>query len=186
MGSQNFKNWIIIALFFIAFGIGIFILTRPGDLTKKTSDRDLEETLMHGPIVDPEATQVVPLDQLDVNTDDPIALASLGDRYFESNNFFQAIKIYEKVIELNPNDVDTYNDLGLALHYTGKTDSALETLIKGTEVIPSYQRIWLSLGFVLASAGRNEEARPVLKKTVELDPDSEIGQEADRMLGLLK
>jgi tetratricopeptide (TPR) repeat protein len=186
MASENFKNWIIIILFAVVFGLGIFIISRPREGTVKTPANTMEETLVQGPIVSPGTTQVQPLEQMGIDTTDPVALASLGDKYFESNNFLQAIKVYEKVLELNPNDVDTYNDLGLAFHYTGNTDSAVETFRKGTEAVPSFQRIWLSLGFVLASSGKNVEARPALQKAVELNPDSTVGQEAQRILGLLK
>jgi hypothetical protein len=43
----------------------------------------------------------------------------------------------------------------------------------------------LSLGYILKSAGKNEEARSVLQKTVDMGPDNEIGQEAIRMIGQL-
>jgi tetratricopeptide (TPR) repeat protein len=185
MAAGNYKNWIIIVLFAVVFGLGIFIISRPREGTFKTPADTTEKTLQ-GPIVSPDTPQVQPLEQMGVDMGDPVALASLGDRYFESNNFLQAIKIYEKVLELNPNDVDTYNDLGLAFHYTGNADSAVETLRKGTEAVPSFQRIWLSLGFVLTSSGRNAEARPALQKAVELNPTSTVGQEAQRILGLLK
>ena len=88
-------------------------------------------------------------------------------------------------MEINPNDTDTLNDLGLAYHYTGNSDIAEEVLIKGTEIAPSFQRIWLSLGYVLKSVGKNEEAQAVLQKTIDMGPDNEIGQEAIRMLGQL-
>ena len=185
MAKFSYKNWIIITLFIIVFGAGIFIFSRPDYKPGKPEDSNPEKTI-RGPLVDSDAGKVVPLDQLGINTKDPASLASLGDKYFESNNFQQAIIIYEKVLELNPKDVDTYNDLGLALHYTGQSDSSIQTLKKGTEVVPSYQRIWLSLGFVLASKGMNEEAKPALKKAIEIDPNSTMGQESKRILGLLK
>jgi hypothetical protein len=58
-------------------------------------------------------------------------------------------------------------------------------LIKGTETAPEFQRIWLTLGFVLKSSGKNEAARSILQTTVDMGPDNEIGQEAIRMLGEL-
>lgn len=186
MASGNYKNWIIIILIAVVFGLGIFIISRPRQGMVKTPADTTDKAIVQGPIVAPGSTQVQPLEQMGIDTSDPVALASLGDKYFESNNFLQAIKVYEKALELNPNDVDTYNDLGLAFHYTGNTDSAIETLQKGTEAVPSFQRIWLSLGFVLASSGRNVEARPALQKAVELNPTSTVGQEAQRILGLLK
>ncbi len=186
MPPENYKKWIIITLSMIAFGFAVFALTRSYYKTQKPVDESLKRTYAPGPILDPDMKQLVPLEKLGVDTESPESLALLGDKYFENNKFQQAIEIYEKVLELDPNDVDTYNDMGLALHYTGKSDIAIETLRKGAEVMPSYQRIWLSLGFVLTSTGKNEEAKAVLKKAIVLDPDSVMGQEAQRILGLLK
>jgi Flp pilus assembly protein TadD len=186
MAPEKLKNIIIIVLCIAIFGIGIFALTRSRASTDKSTTVPLERTLMQGPILDSGIQKIIPPEQLEVDMKDPAALAALGDRYFESRNFQQAIALYEKVLELNPDDVDSYNDLGLAQHYLGKSDIAAETLVKGTQVNPSYQRIWLSLGFVLAASGRNVEARPALKKAVELAPDSTVGKEAERILGLLK
>ena len=38
----------------------------------------------------------------------------------------EAIEIYREVINLNPRDADTYNNLAYALKNTGKYDEALE------------------------------------------------------------
>jgi tetratricopeptide (TPR) repeat protein len=121
-----------------------------------------------------------------VDTKNPQALALLGDQYFESSRFNQAIEIYKKVLELDPRDIDTYNDLGLAYQYVNRTDLAIDILQKGVKEGPSHQRIWLSLGFVYMSAGNNAEAKKALKKAAELNPRTDIGQEAIRMLGLIQ
>lgn len=148
---------------------------------KPSREEPAKTTPPSGPIVDYNF-QETSLDRMGVDTDDPQSLAGLGDRYFENGRYQEAIAAYEKVLKLNPNDVDTYNDIGLAYHYTGRSDIAVEKLKKGTEVVPSYQRIWLSLGFVLFSQGRNEEAKPALQKAFELDPGSTVGLEAKNML----
>jgi tetratricopeptide (TPR) repeat protein len=90
------------------------------------------------------------------------------------------------VIELDPEDLDAYNDLGLALHYSGRSQAGLETLQEGAAKDPEFQRIWLTMGFVSAQAGDPAGAHPALEKARDLDPDNGIGQEATRMLGLLK
>jgi tetratricopeptide (TPR) repeat protein len=190
---SSYKKWTMIILFMIVGGFIIFALTRSYYKTEKPAGERPERAPVTGPLVEEPKTkseirteQVVPLEQLRVDTGNPESLALLGDKYFENNRFEQAIIIYERVLELNPKDVDTYNDLGLALHYTGRSDVAIETLKKGIKVMPSYQRIWLSLGFVLTSTKKNEEAKTALKKAIELDPNTEMGQEAKRILALLK
>jgi tetratricopeptide (TPR) repeat protein len=137
------------------------------------------------PLLEEDLTKVVPVEKLDVDKKDPQALSMLADRYFDSRNYAQAAEVYKKVLELNPRDIDSYNDLGLAYHYTNRSSLALDILKKGTAIDPSYQRIWLSYGFVLLTAGRTAEAKTALNKAVELNPANDVGQEAQRMLGKL-
>lgn len=138
------------------------------------------------PLVEQDATKVVPLEELDIAGKDWQELSVMGDRYFESRNYAQAAEVYKKVIELNPQAVDSYNDLGLAYHYTNRSALALDILKKGTTISPSYQRIWLSYGFVLLTTGRTDEAKTALNKVIELNPVNDVGQEAQRMLSKLQ
>jgi Flp pilus assembly protein TadD len=182
--SDKYKKWILVG---IAFLVGIFftlILINPSLKNRKVTENSIQGAVtpsLELPLSGSSQTDVLPVEELGVDLNDPQALASLGDQYFESNNFEQAIEIYKRALEVNPNDVDTYNDLGLAYHYTGNSIFAEETLIKGIDVSPEYQRIWLSLGFVLKSVGENEKARPVLQKAFNMGPENEVGQEAKRM-----
>lgn len=183
--SRRHKN-VNILLAVLTMGFVVFAVSNCSK--EKTSRESSKESFTAGPIVDPGTgkTALLNLKQMKKFAETPESLAILGDKYFESNRFQDAVDIYEKVIKLNPDDVDTYNDLGLALHYSGKPDRAIDILRKGTEVNPSFQRIWLSLGFVLTATGKNNEAKEALKKAFELDPDSEPGLEAKKILGLLK
>ena len=113
---------------------------------------------------------------------DPQKMAFRGDQYFEDKQYGQAIELYLKVIQLDPKDVDTYNDLGLSYYYTGNPELAVNTLRKGTKINPRFQRIWLSLGFVLGSTGNIEDAKSALKKAADLNPNNDVGQEAMRIL----
>ncbi len=112
----------------------------------------------------------------------PSIRANLGDLYFESGRYQEAIEQYKTVLELNPKDVDTLNDIGLAHYYTGKPDLALQYLKKGIEVDPLFQRVWLSLGFVFVSMGNTMEAKDAWQKAYALNPNSETGIEAKKFM----
>lgn len=112
----------------------------------------------------------------------PLLLAKLGDIFYERGDFNKAVLEYVRVLQLAPDDVDTYNDLGLAYHFTGRPEEALSTFQKGIEVDPSFQRIWLSLGFVQASNRNLTEAHEALKKAIEIAPTSSMGLESKRIL----
>ena len=183
---ESYKKWILIGIAIMGIALAAFVIIVPSFENSRVVESGLQ-----GPasppsqFADSNQLKVLPVEELGVDTSDPQSLARLGDEYFESSNYEQAIEIYKKVLEDNPSDIDTLNDLGLAYHYTGNSDLAEETLIKGVEIAPEFQRIWLSLGYVLKSAGKDDESRSVLQKTVDMDPGSDVGQEAIRMLGQL-
>jgi Flp pilus assembly protein TadD len=182
---QKYKQWIIAVLCTLVLGMVVFTFMDSTKGPTETETQGYTPPSIPQTLVEFSAKEKQLLDTLSKDPENPRIIAALGDLYFENDRFEQAIKEYNKVLKLNPSDVDTYNDLGLAEFYTGRTNSAVDTLKKGTAVDPSFQRIWLSLGFVLASSGRNEEAREILNKAVELDPNSNVGQEAKRILGLI-
>jgi Flp pilus assembly protein TadD len=80
--------------------------------------------------------------------------------------------------------VETYNDLGLALHYAGDSADALEVLREGAAGAPDFQRIWLTLGFVSLQVEDAAGARVAMAPARDLGPDNAIGKEAVRLLGL--
>ena len=145
MPSQNYKNWIIAGIIsLVAVIIAVVVITtedpyKPAQKARKTTR---SSTSPAGPLVDVNPNRIAPMEQVIADTNDPEALASIGDRYFESQNYAQAIEAYKKVIELKPDDVDTYNDLGLAYFYTKRSILAIDTLRKGTEIKPDYHQAW--------------------------------------------
>jgi Flp pilus assembly protein TadD len=181
---EFYKKWILIGIAIMGIALAAFVIIAPSFEQSKVVESGLQGSAPPQ-FADSNQLKVLPVEELGVDTSDPQSLAHLGDDYFESSNYEQAIEIYKKVLEDNPSDIDTFNDLGLAYHYTGNSELAEETLIKGVEIAPEFQRIWLSLGYVLKSAGKDDESRSALQKTVDMDPDSDVGQEAIRMLGQL-
>ncbi|WP_058557319.1 tetratricopeptide repeat protein [Thiohalocapsa sp. ML1] len=118
-------------------------------------------------------------------TTDPARLGQEADRLFAARRFTAAVPLYRRILELDPDAVEAQNDLGLALHYAGETPAGLEVLRDGAAAAPEHQRIQLSLGFVALQAGDVDTGRQALTRARELDPGSDVGQEAARLLGLL-
>ena len=109
-------------------------------------------------------------------------LSALGDAYFESQRYEDAIVEYEKALKIRPDDADCLNDMGLAYFYTGNTEKGLESVEKAIESSPGYKHPWLSKGFMLMSIGRYDEAVEPLNRVKELDPGGKLAEEADRFL----
>lgn len=185
MASENYKKWIILALFVLIAVSVIIVMANSRNKSEKSRSQRSRQSFS-GPVVDPLAERSRALDQIKELPETPEGLARLGDQYFEAGRFKEAIETYEKAIAKNPGDADSYNDMGLSFHYMGRSEAAVETLRKGVEVDPSFQRIRLSLGFVLASLGKMEESVAALQKAVDMNPDSREGLEAKRILDMIK
>ena len=123
--------------------------------------------------------------RLAMNPNDFATLSELGDMYFESGQYFEAIQTYDQAVGVNPMCADCYNDRGLALHYLGDSESAIASFNKAVEIDPGYVHAWLSKGFVMVSTGRYQEAVEPLNKVKELDTAGGLAAEADKFLALV-
>lgn len=121
--------------------------------------------------------------RLKENPKDWQALSGIADSYFGLRRFNEAIDYYKQALDVNPDDVDSYNDLGLSYHYLGNSNAGLKYIDLGIKAKPFYQRIWLTKGFILAyGVGDLEKAREAWEKTEGLDPESQIGKAANDFL----
>jgi len=178
-------QWLLFALFLIFYGYAVFALTRdhyqrhppqrsvaaqvnPAQPAQRTW---IQDAMQAGP------TPVIPLTSTDLD-----ALGDQADALFGQQRFAEALPYYRRMLELDDGDAETYNALGLVLHYTGQSAEALQILGQGVERGPELQRIWLTLGFVRAQSGDREGARTALERARALGPDNAVGQEASRML----
>ncbi len=114
----------------------------------------------------------------------PDLLRQRATTLFEERRFAQAIPVYRRILELAANDVETRNDLGLALYYTGDGAGALEVLRTAAQTDPTAQRVWLTLGYVALQTGDPAQAIEALGRARDLGVDTPIGAEAVRLLGM--
>lgn len=119
------------------------------------------------------------------NPNDFNALSTLGDLYFQTSQFMEAIQVYDRALAINPSSADCFNDRGLALFYTGDLQSALESFEKANAAEPKYVNAWLSKGYVLFASGRHQEAIEPLNKVKELDTEGTLSWEADKFLNMI-
>ncbi|MCU7936266.1 MAG: tetratricopeptide repeat protein [Candidatus Thiodiazotropha sp. (ex Dulcina madagascariensis)] len=187
MPKLNMTTWIVIGIFQVFYGFVVFSMTRSYYQEESAAPRQTATSIPAFPAAN---TIGGPIQRMggsvavlpDLSTDDPQLLAQLADSYFAEKNYQQAIKTYERSLEINPDDVETYNDLGLSLHYTGQSARAIEILKTGISKGEGFQRIYLTMGFVQAQTGDKEAAKRAFAKAVELGSDNRVGQEAQRML----
>ena len=84
-------------------------------------------------------------------------------------NSNEAIKAYEKSIEINPQSVDAWNNKGLALVELNKFDKALETYDKAIELNPQYSEAWYNRACMYSLINNKDQSILNLKKAINLD-----------------
>lgn len=186
------KIFIVVGLVILSLVVGVVIGKMKGTPSKKDAatpqiayqDKGVETA--QPPVNQPPFTQYDYTAEiqkiLKERPNDAKAFAEVGNIYFDQHKFIDAIEYYKKAVALDPNDVNSYNDLGLAYHYTNRSDEGLKYIEEGIKKNPTYQRIWLSKGFILAIRGNIAEARSAWEKVYSLDPNSDIGRSAASFL----
>lgn len=182
------KFWLYLAVFQIAFGLTIFAVTRAfyvGDtdlggnvsaIASAVPAMDKDQGFDFDPAMLDMLTAVQPV------SSDPVEISRLADESFVDKRYVTAASLYEELLTHDPHNVDVLNNLGITLHYLGRSSDALVRLNEGASVDPTNQRIYLTLGFVNNALGNSEQARVALTNAVRMDAQSSIGISAAKML----
>jgi tetratricopeptide (TPR) repeat protein len=75
------------------------------------------------------------------SVEDPVEVTRQANEYFANKQYYKAADLYERLLVFGPNNVDTYNNLGITLHYLGKSSEAILRLNEGVAIDPTHQRI---------------------------------------------
>jgi len=183
---RSARFWIPMMVFQVVFGLAVFAITRQY-YAPESNKVGVDPAVMPLPLWPNDLTEAT-LAQLQSSKssgaifDDPVEISRQADEFFINKQYQRAAELYGQLLVLGPDNVDTYNNLGLTLHYLGRSTEALDKLSKGVTVDPTYQRIWLTLGFVNSQLGNIEQARAALTTAAQIETDNEIGQSALRMI----
>jgi protein O-mannosyl-transferase len=79
--------------------------------------------------------------------------------------------LFSHAVAVEKNGYMAYNNLGLALYNTGRTDEALADYRKALEIKPDFAAAHFNLGCLLADRGRTDEAINEYRKALEIKPD---------------
>ena len=175
-------------VFQIVFGLTIFAITRQYYIQDSDNLSDEPTEISQPSFVWPDGIMETNPAQLSSSTfsqsaiEDPAEILRQADEYFTKKQYDKAAELYERLLVSGPNNVETYNNLGITLHYLGRSSEALSRLNEGVAVDPTHQRIWLTLGFVYSQVGNTENARTALTTAAQIDADNEIGKSAAKMI----
>lgn len=186
----NTKFWVLLALFELVFGLVVFAATRSYYLGDTPAAAPREAAVRQPALVWPGSASsagsapVAASIMVDPGFSDPAELSRQADVYFANRQYDKAAEMYERLLVFDPKRVDTYNNLGLTLHYLGRSTEALGKLNDGIVLEPDHQRTWLTLGFVNTQLGNTDQARTALARA-QSGSDTTIRESATRMLNEL-
>jgi hypothetical protein len=83
----------------------------------------------------------------------------------------EALKAYEKEIEIKPDDHKAWYNKGVTLGILGRHDEALNAYNKAIEIKPDLHIAWTNKGVTLRKLFRLDEALEAYNKAIEIKPD---------------
>ncbi len=86
----------------------------------------------------------------------------------------EAIKLFKAAHELDPNQPDYVNNIGVVKLGQKKLEDALDYFIKSTEISANYQRGFYNQGVCYQQLGKNDKAASAYKKAEKINSSPEI------------
>lgn len=112
--------------------------------------------------------------------------AELGNLYFDSERFEQAIPWYEAALKLTPT-ADISTDLGVSYLYLQQTDKAIAQFEESIKIDPKHLKTWLNIGIAKAMfKGDPTGGEAAWKQVIEIAPGSEEAKRAQQGIDALK
>ncbi len=84
-----------------------------------------------------------------LNPEDHLAWSRLGNAYFDTDRFEDAIRAYKKSLELNNKNANVWTDLGVMYRRNGQPAKAVEAFVTAAEVDPQHEPSRFNRGIVL-------------------------------------
>ena len=82
----------------------------------------------------------------------------------------EATKYYEKVVNADPNNIKSLNDLANIYSKLNETQKAISYYEKAIAIDPNHASIHSNLGSLYNKLGDNQNSLNCFKKVIELDP----------------
>jgi tetratricopeptide (TPR) repeat protein len=143
--------------------------TQPADLARLKAAADAEAAPL--------------LAQLKAAPDNPQLLTSIGDLYYDAQQYPVAIGYYARSLQAQPSDVAVRTDMGTAWWYMGNADSAIAAFNLALTYEPTNPNTLFNLGLVQLQ-GKHDAASAIAnwKKLLAANPDYAGKAQVEQML----
>jgi Tfp pilus assembly protein PilF len=101
-----------------------------------------------------------------------VAWAHLGEAYLALNQVSEAIGAYERAVAIKPDDAAYHNNYSIALARAGKVDQAAQELEVAARLDPvNAGKYFYNLGAVFVNTGKSQQAETAFRRATEVDPN---------------
>ena len=105
-----------------------------------------------------------------------------GEAAFEAGNTAEALRCFERALELDPFHAKAHSNLGVIYWQQGQIEKALNTLTRALELDPDDQDVILNSSMVFEIMGRVDDARDILGAYLQRNPwDDEVRRKLDTL-----
>jgi len=99
--------------------------------------------------------------------------------FLRNNDYRSGESIWQKALDVVPNNVRAYYNLGLAMQKQGRLPEAIRNYNQAIRLNPDYYRAYYNLGHLMQSQGRLDEAIGYYQQVIAIKPDlAELSAEA--------
>jgi tetratricopeptide (TPR) repeat protein len=107
-----------------------------------------------------------------INANNAIELTRQGNTFLQLQRYEDALKVYEKAVNLKPNYVQGWFGQGKALFALKKYQAALDSYDQAIQIQPDYQEAWNERGFTLMNLQRYQEALASFDRSLQINQNS--------------
>lgn len=129
-------------------------------------------------------TQAKPLlEQLQSNPKDAQLLYKIGNIYYDTQQYPDAVKYYEQAAQLNPKALDVRTDLATAYFYAGDSDKSLAEFNQVLKIDPNFSNALFNQGMILWQA-KNDMNGAVAswKKLLQTNPNYQNAPQVQQLI----
>ncbi len=109
------------------------------------------------------------LKSADIN--DAEDLLGIGELFLLKKVYDVAERIFDRVVQLNPNSAEAWSNKGVALGNLGKYDQALKCCDEAIKINPNYAEAWSNKGAALGSLGKYDEELKCYDEAIKINPN---------------
>jgi cytochrome c-type biogenesis protein CcmH/NrfG len=189
--AKRFEPWQIVAGLAVVALVAFFVYT---EMQREHAGVQPVAQQQAAPAAMPQTprVEIAPLEQAAAaNPKDAGSLLRLANGLHDNGAYARAIEVYERYLAIEPDNPDARVDMGVCYFELGRLDSTggaalLETARKEMTLVlkkrPDHQPAAFNLGIVTLTMGDLETSNKWFKRAVELNPSSDLGTRAKRIL----